>query len=75
MTDQPNNTTKPDDGSVQTLACAACGNYPKLQKTADPGIMQLSHLCAMGTRNDCGEFAAESDLITLWNRQQNHHSP
>jgi hypothetical protein len=33
--------------------------------------MQISHLCKEGREHDFGEFGEESELISLWNNQQN----
>lgn len=56
---------------LQAAACSACGKHPKLSKTAIEGVMQLSHLCDHGSESSFGEFASESELIALWNHQQN----
>lgn len=61
-----NQTTSPEQAP-----CSACGQYPKFEKTAIPEALQLSHLCPMGRDNDFGEFGAETELVTLWNNQQN----
>jgi hypothetical protein len=53
------------------VVCSACGKPPKLSKTAIEGVMQLSHLCDHGSQHSFGEFASESELIALWNHQQN----
>ena len=52
-------------------ACSACGQSPKLEKTAIPDALQLSHLCPKGRGNDFGEFGSETELVALWNHQQN----
>lgn len=68
---KPETAEQPAGKGLDAAACSACGQFPKIQKTAIPDAMQLSHLCREGRDNDFGEFGEEAELISLWNNQQN----